>query len=373
MSLSLDKLTIHGFKSIRELEGLELKNLNILIGANGSGKSNLIAFFQMLKAQADGSLESYLNLNCGLKDLLYKGLDPASKIEIEAGFGESFYRLSLVPGLGESYNVIENVVESVPFGTTEAEGGEQSDEAMEEKLLAVGEGGRSYSNDDKLKAIHEAIRSWRVYHFHETGTMAAMRNSEIVQDNKYLRPDASNIAPFLLSLRDEAPFEYKRILSVCRMVAPFMEDLVLEPEQHGPKTRVSLTWKAKNTDYPMQAYHLSDGTIRFICLAAALLQPKLPPLIILDEPELGLHPTALHMLEELIHSAARKTQVIVATQSTLLLEVCDIKNVILVNRKDGQSTFTNLTEDGYKSWLEEYTVGALWWMNVIPGDIQYEQ
>lgn len=368
MTLSLDKLTIRGFKSIRELEGLELKNLNILIGANGSGKSNLIALLQMMKAQADGYLRSYLNLNCGLKDLLHKGSNPASKVEIEAGFGECLYRLNLVPGAGDSYDVIE----SVPISTPGTGQGSQETALQENESLAVGEEEGSYSSDDKLKAIHETISSWRFYHFHETGTHAAMRHSEIIQDNAYLRPDASNIAPFLLRLRDEHPFEYQEILSISNLAAPFLEDFLLKPEQMGPKTKVSLTWKAKNTDAPMQAYHLSDGTIRFICLATALLQPNLPPLIILDEPELGLHPTASHMLEELIHAAARQTQVILATQSTLLLEECAIEDVILVNRGDGQSTFMNLTDDGYKTWLEEHTVGGLWWKNVIPGDIQYE-
>ena len=169
-----------------------------------------------------------------------------------------------------------------------------------------------------------------------------------------------------------APKEYEKIRFVCSLVAPFLEDFLLEPVQMGPKTKVSLTWKAKNTDYPMQAYQLSDGTIRFICLATALLQPMLPSLIILDEPELGLHPDALHILEELIISASKQTQVILATQSPLLLEECSVEDVVVVNRQDGQSTFERLKYEDYNEWLEEYTVGGLWLKNIIPGDKSHE-
>ena len=373
MTNSLDKLTIRGFKSIRELDGLELKNLNILIGANGAGKSNLIAFFQMLKAQADGALKSYITLNGGIEDLLHKGREPASKMELEACFGSDLYRLSIVPGVGESYEVIE----SAPFSNAEAGHGDQIDgtrdkSARDREALAVGEEGESYSNEHILKMVHESIRAWKVYHFHDTSTSAAMRHSEIVEDDKYLRHDASNIAPYLLRIREEEPFAYKEILFACQLVAPFIEDFILKPKQLGPKTKVSLTWKAKGSDYPMQAYHLSDGTIRFICLATALLQPNLPPMIILDEPEMGLQPTALNIAEELIEAAARETQVVVATQAPLMLDECDAEDVILVKRRDGQSTFERLKHEDYKGWLEEYTVGGLWLKNVIPGGKSHE-
>ena len=370
---SLDKLTLRGFKSIRELEDFELKNLNILIGANGAGKSNLIAFFQMLKAQADGALKSYITLNGGIEDLLYKGREPASKMELAACFGSGLYRLSIVPGVGESYEVIE----SAPFSNAEARHGDQIDSARDNsardsEALAVGEEGESYSNEHILKMVHESIRAWKIYHFHDTSTSAAMRHSEIVEDDKYLRHDASNIAPYLLRLREEKPFAYGKILFACQLVAPFIEDFILEPKQLGPKTKVSLTWKAKGSDYPMQAYHLSDGTIRFICLATALLQPNLPPMIILDEPDLSLHPEAIHILSELIESAARKIQVVVTTQSPLLLDEFAIEDIVVVKRDDRQSGFERLKHEDFNVWLEEYSVGELWTMNVIQGDLAHE-
>ena len=133
------------------------------------------------------------------------------------------------------------------------------------------------------------------------------------------------------------------------------------------KTKVSLTWKTKNSDYPMQPYHLSDGSIRFICLATALLQPNPPSTIIIDEPELGLHPEAIRILGELIEDAAKRTQIIVATQSPLLLDQFAIEDVIVVNRKEGRSTFERLNPKDFNEWLEDYSVGELWTKNVIKG------
>ena len=373
MTLSLDKLSIRGFKSIRELDGLELKNLNILVGANGSGKSNFIACLDMLKAKAEGpdSLRSYINLNSGLKDLLYKGKQPSNEVDLRLWFGDIMYRILLEPGTGDSFNTSDNynVIQGI-----------NSDGRWPEKVnqpenvsLSVGEDEGSYLTKDEFQAMYNMINSWRIYHFHESGVLTGMRNSEIIQDNMYLRPNASNIAPFLLRLRNEAPYEYSRILSACHRVAPYLEDFVLKQEQYGPKTKVSLTWKARGTDYPMQAYHLSDGTIRFICLATALLQPELPSLIIIDEPELGLHPTAIYIISELIEYAARHTQVIIATQSPLILDNFSFEDILVVERKEGQSTFERLSHDDFKLWLDEYSIGDLWVRGVTPGDVTYER
>ena len=360
MADSLDKLTIRGFKSIRELKDFEMKNLNIFVGANGAGKSNLISFFQMLKAQAANSLRLYMVDNGGVGDILHHGREITKKIEFETYFGSNLYRFSIVSGAGEKYDLIE----STPLHAAE--------DAKDNELLAVREENETYINEGVMKSIYKFIDSWKVYHFQDTGITAAMRHSEIVQDNKYLRPNASNLAPYLLRLSREAPYEYGRILSACRIVAPFIEDFILEPEQFGPKTKVSLAWKAKGSDYPMQAYHLSDGTIRFICLATALLQPNLPSMIIIDEPELGLHPTAIHILNEFIERAAKLTQVVVATQSPSLLDYFAIEDIVVVKRKDGQSTFERLKYGDFNVWLEEYTVGELWLKNVIQGDTTHE-
>ena len=199
-----------------------------------------------------------------------------------------------------------------------------------------------------------------------------MRYAEIVEDNKALRHDASNIGAFLLHLRNAERTVYDEILNACRIVAPFLDDFLLAPQQFGPKTKVALSWKTKGSDYPMQPYHLSDGSIRFICLATALLQPDPPSTTIIDEPELGLHPEAIRILSELIEDAAKRTQVIIATQSALLLDQFSIEDIVVVNRKEGQSTFDRLKRTDFNEWLKDYSVGQLWTRNIIQAGTTHE-
>lgn len=216
------------------------------------------------------------------------------------------------------------------------------------------------------------ISSWQIYHFNDTSKTSSVRHSEIIQDDKILRNDAANLAPFLLKLKNEHKDEYRGILDAIRLVMPYLDNFLLEPRKYGEAEKVNLSWKQKGSDYPLQPYHLSDGSIRFIALATALLQPELPSTIIIDEPELGLHPTAMHILSELIESASKRTQVIVATQSPTLLDSFNIKDIVVVNRENGASTFKRLNEKDYNVWLEEYTVGELWTKNIIAIDPTHE-
>ena len=233
-----------------------------------------------------------------------------------------------------------------------------------------------------------------VYHFHDTSPTAPMRRSEIVEDNQRLRNNGSNIAPFLLRLKQsESLYRYYQeqvvnspqnrlglslphryyhlevVNATVRLAAilPFFDNFRLDVFQQGEADKVKLSWQQKGSDYPLQPYHLSDGSIRFICLATALLQPDPPSAIVIDEPELGLHPEAIRILAELITDAAQRTQVILATQSPLLIDQFAIDDIVVVNRKDGQSTFERLSEQDFSQWLEDYSVGELWTRNVIQG------
>ncbi len=208
-----------------------------------------------------------------------------------------------------------------------------------------------------------------VYHFHDTSPTAPMRRSEIVEDNQRLRNNGSNIAPFLLRLKQSESLHryYQEVVNATRLILPFFDDFRLDVFQQGGADKVKLSWQQKGSDYPLQPYHLSDGSIRFICLATALLQPNPPSAIVIDEPELGLHPEAIRILAELITDAAQRTQVILVTQSPLLIDQFAIDDIVVVNRKDGQSTFERLSEQDFSEWLEDYSVGELWTRNVIQG------
>ncbi|MDY0163040.1 AAA family ATPase [Desulfobotulus sp.] len=368
MGTSLDRLTIKGFKSIRELTAFEVKSLNVVVGANGAGKSNLISFFRMLRALIDGNLNRYVRDNGGAGDLLFNGRKCTEKMEFETRFGTRGFRFTLVPTPSNAC-AIEDEARYYEHGTTgwwHLGDSEDGTSKMVEEIKLQTAGAR-YS-----QPVYEAIASWQIYHFHDTSATSGMRNYEIVQDNKVLRMDAANIGPFLLKLKEKGPGAYQEILNAVRLVIPFLDDFILEPRSSGAREEVNISWMQKGSDYPMQPYHLSDGSIRFICLATALLQPNPPSTIIIDEPELGLHPAAIPILAELIQVASQRTQVIVATQSPALIDQFAIEDVIVVSREENASTFKRLKEDDFSEWLKNYSVGELWTKNVISGGPVYE-
>lgn len=367
----LEKLTINGFKSIRELVDFELKSLNVLVGANGSGKSNFVSFFRMLRAFMDGRLSNYIKFNGGIDGMLFQGPKVTRNMSFEMYFGDRGYRFSLSPTVNGECMVdrearwysqsIRNLYDggNGRWWDLLSYGLDQS--ALVREAHGVGE-------DAKFsKPVYDAIMSWQIYHFHDTSPMAGMRREEIPDDCERLREDAANIAPFLLKLREHSPNAYDEVVKTVRLVMPFFDDFILKVEAKGVREVVKLSWRQKNSDYPMQPYHFSDGSIRFICLAVALLQPNPPEMIILDEPELGLHPTAVTLLAELVRSAATRTQVVVATQSALLVDQFSVEDIVVAKRKGGASTFCRLKGEDFSVWLEDYSLGELWTKNVIAG------
>ncbi len=215
--------------------------------------------------------------------------------------------------------------------------------------------------------VYDAMSAWTVYHFHDTSATAAVRRSTSARDYERLRPDGSNLAAFLLRLRETSKASYESIRETVQLVAPFFDDFKLRPDADDGDTNLILEWTQKGSDYPFHPSQLSDGTLRFMCLATALLQPDPPSTILLDEPELGMHPYAINVLAGLLHHAASRTQVIVSTQSTSLLDSVEVKDVVVVDRADHESKFSRLDDANLKDWLEEYTLGELWEKNVIGG------
>ncbi|MGL4595690.1 MAG: AAA family ATPase [Thermoguttaceae bacterium] len=370
MSRAIKNISISGFKSIRELKKLEIKDLNIIIGANGSGKSNFIQMFQMLKAMSLKNFQKFIAEKGGADSFLHNGPKNTPAITATFEFGSNFYRFQLTPTVNETFMIKEerkylsNNWSDYGHPSLESRLIEQRDEksAIYEKSCGVG------------YYVYKAISNWIVYHFHDTSPNAPMRRSEIVEDNKILRNSGDNIAPFLLRLKNNSVYQncYRDIVDATRLVIPFFDDFRLDVIKYGESEKVKLSWQQKGSDFPLQPYHLSDGSIRFICLATALLQPNPPSAILIDEPELGLHPEAIQILGELMKSASKRTQVIVATQSPLLIDQFAIDDIIVVNRKDGQSTFERLREEDFSAWLEGYSVGELWRKNVIAGGTVYE-
>ncbi|MBW8017727.1 MAG: AAA family ATPase [Planctomycetes bacterium] len=387
MGQALDKVTIKGFKSIKSLEDFELKNLNVMIGGNGAGKSNFVDIFRMLRAMVDGNFANFIASHGGADDFMFNGPKQTEKIEAQFTFGGNSYSFEMEPTTSEKMLINWEQEEGI-------DGDKLIMNPVFESMITT------IKNDDYLckgsedrleNLVYQSISSWCVYHFHDTGEKAPMRRSEITADNTKLRSNASNIAPFLLNLRDcrdgkESRFDhsgdshtkisgdksYNEIVDAVRLVTPFFDDFILRPKNGGQKEKVNLSWKQKGSDYPMQPYHFSDGTLRFICLATALLQPILPSTIVIDEPELGLHPCAIDILAELINAASTKTQVIVSTQSPALVDCFQPEDVIVVKREKGASTFRRLKSEDLSEWLTEYSLGELWRKNVVRGGPVHE-
>jgi len=373
MGSKLDKITIEGFKSIRSIKDFKLKNLNILIGGNGAGKSNFIDMFRMLRAMMElslpepksSNLSTYFEMGGGIDDFLFNGPKVTSELKVQLEFGRNKYKFTIAPTADENFLITEEKNYFASWWDICTHSHIPGLLADKDKLGAAG--GKSVSWH-----VYNAIDSWRIYHFHDTSKNAPVRRSEIIQDNEYFRFDGSNIAPFLLGLREEEKGAYTEIVETIRTVTPFFQDFLLKPRKRGEKETVNLSWRQKGSDYPLQPYHFSDGTLRFICLATALLQPDPPSTLIIDEPELGLHPYAITVLAELMHAASKRTQLIVSTQSPALVDHFEPNDVVVVNRKQGASTFSRLNPEDFKDWLDEYSLGDLWRKNIVAGGPNHE-
>jgi predicted ATPase len=352
----LARLSVRGFKSIRELDDFELRGLNVLIGANGAGKSNFISFFRMLAEMMEGRLQLYVHRENGPDALLFGGRKKTRKIDAAVGFGSNGYVFELTPAASQLVFAREQtyfgldqtaaVRRSLGSGHTEAKLPEAETDSIGRDVLP-------------------AVRSWRVFHFHDTSSVAPVRLQQAVRDNLRLKPDASNLAPFLRMLRRKYQRSYASIVETINMVAPFFKDFVDRDDE-----RIELEWlETDDPDTPRGPLQLSDGTLRFICLATLLLQPITlqPDTIIIDEPELGLHPYALTVLGALLRQASEHKQIIVSTQSVELVNQFAPADVIVAERHEGASVFRRLDGDHLKEWLEDYALGELWKMNVVGG------
>lgn len=384
MTQALRKLTIKGFKSIKNLEDFKLTNLNVLIGGNGAGKSNFIDFFRMLRAMMElplaglhnSNLKTYIADGGDSDDFLFNGPKVTQQIEVETKFKDIGYRFKLSPTSDSSFIINEETYNdnkeswSLGSGHSTANLRQQLDR-VSINFLKTGHIDNSKINKQQAVAaiIYFTIYFQRIYHFHDTSKIAPMRRYETVDDCKYLRFDAANIAPFLFDLKHHQKGVYEQIVDTIRLVTPFFDDFILKPTENE---KVRLRWRQKGSDYPLKPQHMSDGTLRFICLTTALLHPDPPSTIIIDEPELGLHPYAIEILAELITATSQKTQVIISTQSPALVDYFEPEDIIVVNRGKGASVFKRLNKEELSTWLEDYSLGELWRKNIVAGGPSHE-
>ena len=232
----------------------------------------------------------------------------------------------------------------------------------------VGKMLRNERIEAECEYVRDLLSGLRLYHFHDTGCHSQMKKTAKVHDNRHLRFDGSNLAPFLYLLRERHEGSYRSIVRTVRQVAPFFRDFALEPRPENPDT-IRLEWEHAGTDAYFDASSLSDGTLRFMAIATLFLQPieYRPLVILLDEPELGIHPYAITLLASLMRQASVDTQVIVSTQSSLLVDHFEPEEVIVTDRVDGGTKFTRLESSKLAVWLDNYSLGQLWEKNELGG------
>ena len=355
------RLTVRGFKSIRTLESFELRSLNVLVGDNVAGKSNLLDALHFLGAMADGTQHRVVEDAGGPDRLLFGGVETTSALELAVEFGGGRYRVRLVPVGGRLLFSDEerHLTDTGERVTTDPGGGNYP-----RARLFPFEGARRGAG---RRADGEIPAGWPRYHFHDTGGPAGNRRGREPRDDLSLNADGSNLAAYLRWLSERHEGNYRDIVATVRRVAWGFGDFVYRDEA-GERT--SLEWSPRDDpDTVSGSRQLSDAVLRFLCLATLLNQPAelQPGVILIDEPELGLHPRALALLAEMLRDASEYRQVVVATQSADLVSEFDAEDLVVVNRVFGESTFERLDEDDLKPWSEEYSLGEMWKANLIGG------
>lgn len=354
--MKLSKIKISGYKSYGAIysDDIFLRDVNIIIGANGAGKSNFISFLEMIAYIASGGLDKFVAQNGFSNSLLHFGEAGTEKIKGELDFAvddkRDIYSFILSSSVGgKLYFERESISyqsgnSAVPYRREFGVSTEKSGLIEEAK------------SDNTVKDILRLLKSCRIFHFNDTSINSSMRSQAYLHDNLYLRSNAGNIAAFLYRMRDENKAYYDRIVSVIREVFPRFDDFVLEPTSlNNTDSYVLLNWREDGSDGIFGPHVLSDGTIRFIALVTLLLQPEnmLPSVIILDEPEMGLHPFAIKILADLIYQVSDKVQIIAATQSVELLNHFDSEDVLVAEYNDRiKSSFIHR--------IDEEKLGDIW-------------
>lgn len=362
--IKLKSFTVKGYKSIKAIDNFEPNPINILIGPNGAGKSNFISFFKFLSwlLNSDGKLQEHVAYLGGANDILHDGADATRNIDAEIAiqnkYGLNEYKFSLMFAKPDKLVFKE---EKYRFcrkdfcgDATWSSCGVGHEEA---KLPDV--------NNQTASIILNLLRKLIVYQFHNTSDTAPMRLKWSVADGRWLKQNGENLGSFLYRLQKEERAYYTRIVRYIRQVLPFFDDFDLY-EEFG---QILLRWKEKGTSKIFNAGQASDGMLRTIALISLLAQnPKdLPAVLFLDEPELGLHPSAIDAVAGLIKAVSEHCQVFIATQSISLVNNFELEDLVVIDRKGRSSEYTRPDVEKLEAYLDEFSTGQIWEKNIIGG------
>ena len=379
MDLKLTQLNIQGFKSFGKEQNIRFGDITIFIGANGSGKSNLISFFEMLGYMMNEGMAQYVALHSGASFLTHLGAPNSLHISLDfqSDLGECSYNFRLaptnanyfiftgeeVPGpqkKNENYSKYEGWRVNAELSTNGKESGlpHYAEAFTENRMKYVGE-------------VFSFLKKSSLFKFYDTSSTSPIRREGYVNNTGYLMSNGGNLAAFLYWLKQEKFKKYyDRIVRNIKIAYPSFEDFVLDPNPFYPDN-ILLEWKDKSSppNFRFSPQQLSDGTLRFMALSALLLQPPetIPKVILIDEPELGLHPTAISILSNMIYNASAHSQIVLATQSAQLLDYFEPEHIRVVEREGSNSIVTEHSKEELESWLKNYNLGQIWEKNIIGG------
>lgn len=358
-------VTIEGFRSLKNIQNLELPQLTVLIGANGAGKSTLIRFFEMLSWMLKSkNLQEFVLRHGGGDDQFFMGARKTPRIHaelcLETASGHNHYRFDLVHlSAGDSVMLMNEAYRYSAYG-----------KPTKGNWTELGVVGKESSLLDKTtrtaQTIATLLRQCSTYQFHDTSNNAVIHNRWDVTESFRLRSDGGNLAAVLLDLRNSDRKRYELIVKQIGRVLPAFKDFVLE-EEAG---KVLLRWVGRQSDKIFGSHLTSDGSLRLFCLLTLLNLPpdRLPDVMFFDEPELGLHPHAITLVAEMFKRLSKKRQIFIATQSPYLVDCFELENIIVASANNGETLLRNLPREQYQEWLDdEYQLSDLWLKQAVGG------
>lgn len=367
----IESIRIKGFRSLADVKIDDLSNPAVLLGANGSGKSNLLRFLEMLKEMSRHRLGEFVQQQGGADDQLFGGRRLTPQIDATVSFhtalGRNRFSFRLKHGNPDQFTVTD---EQFRFAPREEGGGES--QSVQMNILERFGPESGFFHASKLptaaaerKMAVEMLGDCISYQFHDTSDASPLKTRWDVEDNHRLLGHGGNLAPILIRLREKETSIYNMICKHIGRVVPEFHSFQLDAD-YG---KTLLRWKANATSKTIGAHLTSDGSLRCFLLITLLNLPDemLPSVILLDEPELGLHPAAISLISHMVKSLASRRQVIVATQSPYFVDAFSFDEIIMLSLREGRTVANGINSRNFNHWLEDYSTGELWWKGVLGG------
>jgi predicted ATPase len=383
-----ETIYVHGFRRLYDVD-LKLKPLNVVIGANGSGKTSLLDVFSLLASSASGRLKETMSdlsgIDANLTNLLTAKGDKARFMAFHLTMGVQGhnpieYRIALSP-VGVGYEISDETLtqrrddKPQPFKHIHAHHGdvryfEQNNTTRKGLVRPNWDYNQTESALSQVPKMFREPEDFRKrlassthYHVLDVSRRAPVRLPQQMRDAQLPGHDGEDLVSCLYTIRETDPDRFETIEASLRAGFPDFERLNFPPVAAGT---LAMTWKDRTSKNPFYMHQLSEGTLRFLWLATLLQSPGLTAVTMIDEPEVSLHPELLSLLADLLREASQRTQLIVATHADRLIRFLKPSEVVTIDvNEDGAAEATRADEHDLEKWLEEYTLDEVWRMGRI--------